>query len=389
MDSIKRSMAFLFIVGLVVLAGCIGTPPTTTPTPTGVGIETPPPMDAKTLNVGWQTWYTPTWAGGVIVPARHLDKQYLPGVDVTYFSGLQGTVLINNMIAGKTDFAYMGDMPSNVGGSKDNADIRAVALCGWDDEMCMQIHVPKDSDIKTVKDLEGKRISVPKGACSHYFLEETLAKNGVKATVLDQSIEVGLANIRAGKVDAWAPWEPGASQMINLGVTRLLTRGRDQGVPHTCYIVANQDYLQKHPKATVAWLKAEMAAKDFIYKNPDDAAKIIADQIGIVPLDVVKMSMKSWILDTVPPKIAIEHQKKAGQFLFDQKFITRTPFYDEKNPKYYFQLDYVNQAAKELEGTGIKGQIGDTPHFKELPKNWNLLPEYKAPPNDKFPPQYP
>ncbi len=380
----KRSI--FFIVGLVLLVGCVGqtTPPVTT--------GPPPPsaeLDAKTLNIGWQTWYLPTYAGGVIVPALGLDKKYLPGVEVSYFSGLQGTVLINNIVAGKTDIAYMGEMPSNLGGSRDDIDIRFIAMCGWDDMMCMQIQVLKDSPIQTVKDLEGKRIGVPKGSCSHYFLEEVLAKNGVKATVLDQSIEVSRAFARAGKIEAWAPWEPGASQLLSEGVTRLLVRGRDVGIPHNCVIVAKQDYLQKHPKATVAWLKAEMAAKDFIYKNPDEAAKIIADQIGIVPLDVVKMSMKSWILDTVPPKIMIEHQKKAGTFLFNQKFIIRTPFYDPSHPKAYFQLQYAEQAAKELEGTGIKGQIGDTPHFKELPKNWNLIPEYKAPPNDKFPPQYP
>lgn len=389
MDGIKSLMAFVFIVGLVVLAGCVGTtapPPTTTPGQTPVpGAE----LDAKTLVIGYQTWYTPTWAGGVVVAARGLDKKYLPGVDVTYFSGLQGTVLVNNMIAGKNDFGYMGDMPSNVAGSKDVADIRAIGLCGWDDELCMQLHVAKDSPYKTVKDLDGKRISVPKGSCAHYFLEETLKKNAVTATVLDQSIEVGLANMRAGKVDAWVPWEPGASQLLAQGVTRLLTRGKDQGVPHTCYIVATQDYLQKHPKTTVAWLKAEMAAKDWMYKNPDEAAEVIAREIGIVPVDVVKMAMKSWVLDTIPPKIAIEHQKKAGQFLFEQKFITRTPFYDPSNPKAYFQLQYAEQAAKELASEGIKGQIGDTLHYKTLPKNWDLLPEYKVPPNDKFPPQYP
>jgi NitT/TauT family transport system substrate-binding protein len=391
----KKTLLLVSLVGLAILAaGCVGGPAEEEvevgPVATLPGGEAAPTFSADVLNIGWQTWYTPTWAGGVIVPARGFDREYLPGVDVRYFSGLQGTVLINNMLAGKTDIAYMGEMPAVVGGTKgEKGAIVKIAQCGWDDMVCMNIQAVKGRGIKTVKDLEGKRISVAKGACSHYFLEAALANNNVKATVLDQSIEVGLANIRAGKVDAWAPWEPGASQLLSQGITEVVTRGKEEGIPHNCDIVAASEFVNAHPDVVVGWLKAEMAAKDWIAKNPDAAAELIQERIGIVPLDVVKLSMKSWILDTVPSKINTEHDITAAKFLLGIKKIARLPDFDANSPTYYFRYEFAEQAAKELAAEGIKGRQGTTPQFKDKGKFWTLTPEYKAPDPNTFPPVYP
>ena len=71
--------------------------------------------------------------------------------------------------------------------------------------------VPKDSAIKNVADLKGKRIAFNKGSNVQYFLVKLLEKNGLKYSDV---IPIFLpspdarAAFQKGAVDAWIIWDP-------------------------------------------------------------------------------------------------------------------------------------------------------------------------------------
>ena len=73
------------------------------------------------------------------------------------------------------------------------------------------ILVPKDSPLKSVADLKGKKVALNKGSNVHYLLVKALEKAGVKYTDI-QPVFLAPADARAaferGAVDAWVIWDP-------------------------------------------------------------------------------------------------------------------------------------------------------------------------------------
>ena len=62
--------------------------------------------------------YHPYWTGGwngVIIKAKELWKKYLPpGSEVEFQTALQGSIIVNQMLADKQQIGYLGDMPAVV-----------------------------------------------------------------------------------------------------------------------------------------------------------------------------------------------------------------------------------------------------------------------------------
>ena len=89
------------------------------------------PGDPIDLTVGYQPYYTESWSG-LIMRGKQFYEKYLPkGSTVNFQVGLQGAIIVNQMIAGKQDIGYAGDMPSIVATSKsDIRDLRLVSTLG-------------------------------------------------------------------------------------------------------------------------------------------------------------------------------------------------------------------------------------------------------------------
>ena len=73
------------------------------------------------------------------------------------------------------------------------------------------ILVPKDSPIKSVADLKGKKVALNKGSNVHYLLVKALEQAGVKYSEIEP-VFLAPADARAaferGAVDAWVIWDP-------------------------------------------------------------------------------------------------------------------------------------------------------------------------------------
>src|SRR5262249_37796029 len=99
------------------------------------------------------------------------------------------------------DMGYLGDMPIIVLASKGALQqTKFLAVTDADEGGASEIYVAKDSPIKTIKDLNGKRVSIPFGGYSHRFAEVLAAIEGINFEFVGQSPEVGLTNLQAGKV---------------------------------------------------------------------------------------------------------------------------------------------------------------------------------------------
>src|SRR5205809_7845253 len=116
------------------------------------------------LVVGYQPYYTQSWSG-VVMRGKKFYEKYLPkGSDVEFQIGLQGAIIVNNMLAGKQNIGYMGDMPGIVSTTKtEAADVRLVAVLGLAWDQCTAFLVRNDAPQfknyqEAIRGLDGKTV---------------------------------------------------------------------------------------------------------------------------------------------------------------------------------------------------------------------------------------
>src|SRR6266581_2422485 len=138
------------------------------------------------LVVGYQPYYTESWSG-LVMRGKKFYEKYLPkGSEVEFQVGLQGAIIVNNLLAGKQHIGYMGDMPAIVSTTKqDVADIRLVANLGLAYDQCNAFLVRNDAPefkdaAAAIQWLNGKTIAVPKGSCTDRFAQAVFKKSSVE-----------------------------------------------------------------------------------------------------------------------------------------------------------------------------------------------------------------
>jgi NitT/TauT family transport system substrate-binding protein len=233
-----------------------------------------------TLTIGYQ----PYWAGGfsgVVMREKEFWKKHLPeGSKVNWQVGLQGSIIVSQMLAGKQQLGYMGDMPALVSVTKrDTRDLRIVATTGYSKSMCnvflTRTTAPDfDSAEEAVEWMDGKRVSTPHGACSDRFARSVFEKQNVEpSSYLNQSIEVIATNFEQGKLDAATLWEPNAERLVNEKIAKRVASGVNFDVRDSGFLVMSKELMDKRPDVVEGWLRAELEAEQF-YADPKNAMEV-------------------------------------------------------------------------------------------------------------------
>ncbi len=239
------------------------------------------------LVIGYQPYYTESWSG-VVMRGKKFYEKYLPkGSKVEFQVGLQGAIIVNNMLAGKQHIGYMGDMPSIVSTTKtETADVRIVGTLGLGFDQCniflARNDAPKFANAKeALKWLDGKQVAVPKGSCTDRFAQATFKKEGVQPKdYLNQNIEVITSNFRAGKIDAAVIWEPTASRLVQEGLAKRIASGASVNEGDGGFLAMRADLIKQRPDVVKAWMNAELDAQLFLgdEKNANEVIKMAKEQ---------------------------------------------------------------------------------------------------------------
>ena len=150
----------------------------------------------------------------------------------------------------------------------------------------------KDTNIKTVADLKGKRVAVTRGTDPHIFLVRALQKAGLSekdiTPVLLQHPDGATALIR-GDVDAWAGLDPMMAQAELRDGARLFYRDADANT----YGILNvrEDFAKEHPDLVKRVLAVYENARKYALAHSDqlEASFIAATKL---PKDVVEKQLR-------------------------------------------------------------------------------------------------
>jgi sulfonate transport system substrate-binding protein len=119
-------------------------------------------------------------------PRARLEKRLQPlNATVKWVEFPAGPQLLEGLNLGAVDLGYVGEAPpifAQAAGAK-------FAYIGYDPAApeAEAIVVPKDSTIKSVAELKGKKVALNKGSNVHYLLVKLLEKNGLKYSATSRS----------------------------------------------------------------------------------------------------------------------------------------------------------------------------------------------------------
>lgn len=245
-----------------------------------------------------------------------LEKRLAPlGVAVKWVEFPAGPQLLEGLNVGAVDVGFVGEAPPIFAQA---AGARFVYI-GFDPAApeAEAIVVPKDSALKSVAELKGKKVALNKGSNVHYLLVKALEKQGLKFSDV-QAVYLPPADARAaferGAVDAWVIWDPFLAAVEKQSGARQLQDGRGV-VNNYAYYLAERGYAEKQPKVIQALFEDTQAQAATLKGNVKAAAAVIAPLQGLSP-DVVELSLTRYQFGVKPltPAVAAEQQKIADTF---------------------------------------------------------------------------
>ena len=183
--------------------------------------------------------------------------------------------------------------------------------------------VPKNSNLKTIQDLKGKRVVLNKGSNVHYLLLKVLEANQLKLSDI-QVVYLPPADARAaferGAVDAWVIWDPffaAAEQQLG---ARVLATG-DKLVSNHQFYLADRKFAQQHPDILKTVVNKLNQTTTWVAQHQAQAAQLLQQPTGL-PIEVLSRSISrmGFGVQPISTEVAQQQQFVADAF-YQQKLI--------------------------------------------------------------------
>lgn len=144
--------------------------------------------------------------------------------------------------------------------------------------------VGKNSPIRGVAELKGKKIAVTKGTDPYYFLLQSLALAGLSrddVEIVNLQHADGKTALERGDVDAWSGLDPFIAQTVQEQGSRLLYRNPD----FNSYGVLNarEDVIAERPDTVQAVVNAYEEARRWAVAHPNELSQLLAEEAKISP----------------------------------------------------------------------------------------------------------
>ncbi len=274
---------------------------------------------SRVLRIGHQKgWLSILKARGT------LEKRLAPlGVGITWTEFNAGPVQLEALNVGAIDFGDVGEAPPIFAQAAGAPLVYAGATVPR--PRLEAVIVPKDSSIKTVADLKGKKIAFNKGSNVQYFLVKLLEKNGLKYGDV-QSVFLPPADARAafqkGAVDAWIIWDPFLAAAQKTLDARLLADATGV-VNNRGYYFTSRDFATKNTDVLKIAIEEINVIDSWAAKNKVAAASELSAVLGLdKSITELYLSRAAYGTAPVTREILAEQQVIADTF-FELKLIPK------------------------------------------------------------------
>jgi NitT/TauT family transport system substrate-binding protein len=318
--------------------------------PTGALASGAPKQGAVTLHLGY--FPNVTHASAIVGVEGGIFQQKLGDnvkLDTSTFNA--GPQVIEALNSGALDASYIGPNPAiNAYAQSGGEAIRIVS--GATSGGAFLVVKP---DIKSAKDLEGKKVASPQlGNTQDVALRTWLKKKGLKTdtagggdvSILPQDNAQTLDLFKQGDIDgAWVP-EPWATRLVQEGGGKVLVDERTlwpKGRYVTTQLIVRTDFLKDHPDAVKRLLEGQVAANNLIKTDPQRAQQLVGQGIDRAtgkPLaaDVIAASFQNLAFTNDPIASSLRKSAKDAEAVGLLKAVNLKGIYD---------LKLLNQVLKQ------------------------------------------
>jgi NitT/TauT family transport system substrate-binding protein len=276
-----------------------------------------------------------------VIPIADVAPLYL-GVDKGFFEdeGLKiqpqlaegGAAIIPSVVSGDYQIGFSNTTSLIIAGSK-KLPLQIISqgvLAGESKDQAWDgVIVPKGSDVKDLKDLEGKTVAVNTlNNVSQIVVNTALEKAGADYKKV-KYVEVPFPDmnpaLESGRVDAAFQVEPGYSGGLAAGGKSLSNSYEEMAPNYTvATYFASKQYIGENRDVVDRFVRAIEKSLDYASSHPDEARAIVGTYTKIPQEVIGKMHLPVWKSDLNEPTIdqTIEAAQKYG-------FIDTAPSLDD------------------------------------------------------------
>nr|WP_198981271.1 aliphatic sulfonate ABC transporter substrate-binding protein [Herbaspirillum sp. ASV7] len=165
--------------------------------------------------------------------------------------------------------------------------------------------VAKDSPVKSIAELKGKKIAATKGTDPYLFLLRALHENGLRKSdveIVHLQHADGRAALEQGRVAAWAGLDPHlAASELEAG-SRLIYRNVDFNTYG--FLNVSDSFAARHPDQVKRVIAAYERARAWIIAHPDETVALLSEEAKL-SAPVARLQLKR--NDFSHPQIGREH----------------------------------------------------------------------------------
>jgi sulfonate transport system substrate-binding protein len=274
----------------------------------------------SSVRIGYQKFGTLS----VVKAEGSLEKSLsAKGIRVTWTLFPAGPQLLEALNAGSIDFGNTGEAPPVF------AQAAGVNLVYFGNQPPFPkgegILVRKDSAVKHVAELKGKRIALNRGSNVHFFLVKLLEKTGLK---IDDITPVYLAPadawaaLEGGSVDAWAIWEPYMSAAIDRSSARVLQDAEGVAANRE-FFLADRRFAEAHQEILLAVRDAVGRCGTWVTTKPEEVVHYLAPQLGMSEQVISKVvHAQPWGFQPITDQV-VSDQQTIGDTFYSLKLIPK------------------------------------------------------------------
>ena len=237
--------------------------------------------------------YWPVAAGLPFFAA--LEKGYFKeaGLDVEAQKYAGAQQVMEAMLAGRSDGSSNGTGSGNLGvGELASPGLFKIIATNPSNAKYVldEFLVPKDSPVKSIAELKGKRVASGPGIQNKTLATVVLERAGATgATVMELPIGQHVAALAAGQVDAVYTLEPtgtvgrlnGTTRMLEAGVIAKYILGDALAPWHGGSATLTTEFIKKYPAETKKYIAAYARGIELVRTKPDEARQYLKGYTAI------------------------------------------------------------------------------------------------------------
>lgn len=310
--SFSKTSVLLMILGLGIMTTTACTSTSAPNSSATISNNTNRGVQKNVIQIGYQKYGTLN----ILKAKGNLEDRFKSqGVTVKWIQFPGGPQLLEALNAGSIDYGHTGEAPP-IFAQAAGAKLLYVAN-EPPNPKGEAILVPKNSTIRTVADLKGKRIVLNKGSNVHYLLVQALSAAGLKYSDVKMIYlppAEGRAAFEGGNADAWVIWDPFLTVAQKATGARILQNAEGLAANREFYLAA-KPFAEQYPERVKAILEETQKVDEWAAKNTLAVATLLSPQLSIdVPTLEEISKRRPYGVQPIQPDVVAYQQQVADTF---------------------------------------------------------------------------